>query len=342
LDVLPDVSADELIDFNQRSVRVGMMYKRKRKDPYQLSFVRLGKRAKVIRSPIQVSPNVKTGDPDQTWICDGVKHWEIDTVITPEIAAELKMIKKSQKISTRYWRKKSIDKNVPQQISDLAIDLDEDHDNYRLTFDFRGEQYSYPVVASIKGSPARVQEKEKRNYNAYHKKVKMAQKEQEAIEKYKNGRMKRIVQQLREERAKKLEKEQFSNPMIRENLQFGLVEFGLVNCDYFGRNVPSGYASIESVRDDRGEEVQVPDAVRNVFMDDNSYVLTSSKRVPVYEQKKKGHVIFFMLSAIEVAVIKGWEILKNGNRKAIIERVSIEGVPPTEIRQQILDSSCEN
>jgi Leucine-rich repeat (LRR) protein len=337
LDSLNRMTDDNFLRFTETQIAVGLSYKKSRHDPYELKFQ--AQKRKSLSRLKQMSATVGTGNADQYWICNNVKGWKIDTVITQDIKDVLLEIKKDQKNSTKYWKKKNISSaNIPRLITDMKLDLNLEADNYKLSFRFKDSLISLPVIASFEGAPSRVQEREKRNYINYQKSLKRAKSEEDLIVRYKTGVYKNQIQFLKESRATMLAYAPEPSVEQREKLRFGLSSFGLVNCDYFSRNKPNGYVRMtKTAVDEAGNTYDVPDNVRNIFLDDNSFVSTSSERVPTF--KRKAQIIIFLISALEVAVVKGWKTLTNGTKQPIIKRVSLDGVAPEDVRQRILDEN---
>jgi len=335
LDSLNLLTDDEFMQFNQTQISVGLLYKKSRHDPYVLNF--RAQRLRTIKRYSQMSSHVGTGDPDQYWIAEKVKGWKIDTIITKEIKSVLASIKKDQKMSSKYWSSKHIDNdNIPRIISNLKLEPNIAQDNYRLSFNYKDTVVCLPVIASFEGSPSRVQEREKRNYINFQKTKKYASKEDKIIQRYKEEVYDRQVQAVRVSRANYLAGRMNPGQEQKENLRFGLTGFGLINCDYSNITRPSRYVALDSVAiDEDGNEVAVSRNVRQILKDENLYMSTPANRIPIF---KAGQIMIFVISAFEIAVIKSWETISDGIKKAKIQRINIDGVSPEKVRQKILDA----
>jgi hypothetical protein len=312
-----------------------MSYKKNRRDPYEL-FFRVNSKRPNLNKAKKFQKRLFLANVDQRWIARK-NSWKIDTTITPEIKNLLGRIKKSQKKGQKYWKDGGLRmyEFAPRVMTDLSIIPNFAHDNFTMNFSYRDTSYSLPVVASFGGSVRKIQARERNNYKEYERKVKEAKAEELLIETYKDQRIAAQAKLVREQRATFLanfpdyEKEQ------REYLRFGMSSFGLINCDYFSRNIPDGYIALDTLGiDQNGEFVRVPNDIRNIYLDDNSFVSTMSDNVPVYKERKS--IILFAISAVEVAIIKGWTKLKNGFSQPNVVRISTKGLTPSQVKDKIL------
>jgi hypothetical protein len=204
-----------------------------------------------------------------------------------------------------------------------------------MRFDYRDSSYHLPVTASFGGSVRKVQTKERRNYIDYGRKVKEADKERALIDKYKETVLAAQADLVREQRATFLAKNIDFEQERKEYIRFGLNSFGLVNCDYFTRNIPDDYVAFDTTAiDQNGQRIYVPNDIRSIYLDDNSFVSTNAEKVPVYKNRKS--IILFALGAFEVAVVRGWNKLKNGFSQPDVVRISTEGLSPSEVKDKIL------
>lgn len=342
LDSLNNMSDEAFLNFSNVQIPIVMEYKKSRRDPYEISFVTPGRKRKDIRRISQVSTLAKTGNADQYWLCNSIKSWKIDTVVTEEIKSVLKEIKDEQSKSINKYdvKIKNMD-YIPRLIRDLRIEPNFEDDNYRMTFKYKDTLINLPVISSYGGSINQIQVREKRNFIEYEKKMKAANKEQEVIERFKKDVLVSQIAIMKENRATALASQPLTAPTalgvrVRSRLRFRISFFGLINCDRINRVVPNLMVRLSKKgRDRSGKEVEVPEEIRSVLLEDNSYVSTSSDEVPVFEQKQ---ILFFVINALEVAVIKGWTTLKNGLKQPDVERISIDGVKPEDVRQKILDA----
>lgn len=312
-------------------------HKKSRLDPHLLSFEAKGRKVQLRR--IQGNTDkIFTSNPEQRWIAKG-KTWKIDTIVTKEMLDLFAAVKKDQRQVEKLYRKKAISRLefAPRVLRDLTISPNLARDNYDLSFVHRGETHRIPVVLSLSGSISKIQRKEKTGFNSFQKAQRVGDKERKVIDKFKQKELEEFGELRRFQVGGMLSVFPDDAQTNKEYIRFGLTSFGMVNCDYFSRNVPDGYLAFDSIAIDKdGNSVPVPRDVRNIYLDDNSYVSTTSIDVPVYKNRKS--IILFLISAVEIGIVKGWEILKNGVVRPKVERVSIEGLTPEEVSRKILDA----
>lgn len=336
LNKLPD---NQFYVLPETTIGIALAFKKSKKDPYLLEFETIGRwNTRSIKSLQRYEGRVaRRACVDQQWLAKKI-DWKVDTVMTAELSRVLKTIKTDQKKHQKYWQEKnriSMDL-APRLITDLSITPDLEKDNYRLKFKYKDSLISIPVYADFGGSIKRIQDKERKNYNRYLKLKKEADKERELVQKHNESVEKELVKKARDQRANMLLTYGEFERARQEKLAFGLTSFGLVNCDYFSRNVPDDYMAVDTLGTDQyGNWVRIPPTVRNIYLDDNSFVSTSSEKIPVYRNKKS--IVLFALGALEVAVIKGWKRIVGGKSEAEIVRFSTEGLSPDEVSKKILN-----
>ncbi|MDG1332281.1 MAG: leucine-rich repeat domain-containing protein [Crocinitomicaceae bacterium] len=337
LDSLNKVLAAQITGFQHVPILLGMNYKKSRKDPYQLTFSVDQGRKMPLKKIRDFQPVVYTANADQRWIARR-NTWKIDTILTDDMKFLLKDVKKDLRRVSRKWGDEPGAGNftIPRVIKDLTLTPNLEDDNYILTFVYQDTVRRLPVISSFGGSIRRIQTKEKANYKSFKIAQKTALKEKALIEKYENTILEEYAQAVRIRRAQALAEFPDYESANREYLRFGLTSFGLVNCDYFSRNIPDTYVAFDSVGvDEDGHDVNIPYDVRNVYVDDNVFVATTSDKVPVFNGKRS--IIFFLITSTEIAIVKGWEKLKNGFSKPKVERVKIDRTDsPAQIRGKIL------
>lgn len=335
LDSLNLLSAEEVTGFKVVPIGMFMKFKKSRKDPYKLTFSSRGKskRLKRIRGEAQTT---YTSNPEQRWMAKR-KTWKIDTLISDEMLDLLTSIKKDQRKTSKHWHAKAAPRYefAPRVIRDLTIEPNLEQDNYSMTFAYRDSNYRIPVILSLSGSISRIQAKEKRYFQQFQKEQRIGDKERKVIDNYKAKELKKYAE-IRRYMLSMTPQLNFNDDQAnKEYIRFGLTSFGLTNCDYFFRNVPDGYIAFDSTGvDEDGNIVQVPRDVRSIFLDDNAYVSTTSIDVPVYEKRRS--IVLFLITAVEIGIVKGWEVLSNGFARPKVERISIEGLTPDEVSKKIL------
>ncbi|MFK7787577.1 MAG: leucine-rich repeat domain-containing protein [Crocinitomicaceae bacterium] len=336
LDSLNKLSAAQITGFQKIPIFVSMKYKKSRKDPYQLTFTVSGKRNSVKKID-EFQQKIYTSNADQRWIARK-NTWKIDTILTDDVKLLLKDVKKDLRRVRRKWgdEPNAGEFITPRVIKDLKLVPNLENDNYTMTFVYKDSLRRLPVIASFGGSIRKIQAKEKANFKSFQIAQKTARKEREIVEKYEQTVLEEYATIYRERRAQALAAFPDYEAANREYLRFGLTSFGLVNCDYFFRNIPDTYVAFDSLGIDKdGRQINVPYDVRNVYVEDNVFVATSSEKVPVYRNKRS--IIFFLITSTEIAVVKGWEKLKNGFSRPKVERVPInKSDSPGEIKRKIL------
>lgn len=338
LDSLNKLSAETVTGFTVSQVLVNMTHKKRTKDPYELTFVTQN-RTKRLKEIEGFQQRIETSNVDQQWIGENIT-WKIDTLISDEAKYILDQVKKDMKRVRKYFGDESNvnDASIPRVVKKLKMEPNIENDNYSLTFLFRDTVRRFPVVASYEGPIKKIQSKEKEFYKVYLQKKKIADEETALIETYKTTVLEEYAKTLRQSRATALSQLPDYTYVNRDYLRFGLTSFGLVNCDYFSRSVPDEYVMLDTVGvDEDGKRIAVPYDIRNVYVDDNVFVSTTADKVPIFKNKRS--IIFFLIGPFEIAVIKGWELISNGFRRPIIERVPFDPeTDSSDIRQRILDA----
>lgn len=334
LDSLNQLTPDEIVGFKAVPQHLLLKYKRSRKDPYILSFEVGGRKEGVKRAPRDFVKSLNLANADQRWIAHR-RTWKIDTTMDERTIAVLTEIKRYQRKAKRYTDLKDDYENSPRVIKDLKLTPDLENDNFRLSFRFRDTLCNFPVIANFGGSIARVQAKEKRNFNAFEKASAQARKEMKLLDDYRSTILSRQAKWQREQRADVLAGISDLDRQEQEYLRFVLPKFGMVNCDYFSRNRPNSYVRLDTVGiDEDGNRISIARNVRSIYLSDNVFVSTSSQRLPVFKRRKS--IILFVVSAVEIAIIKGWDKLSNGIFQPRVERVNIEGLSPDEVNKRIM------
>ena len=337
LDSLNLISSEEITGFQVVPIGVFLKYKKSSKDPYQLIFSTNG-RSKALKRIRGEAQKVYTSNPEQRWIAKR-KTWKIDTLISEEMIQLLTEIKKDQRKTQKYWKKQMGPKYefAPRIIRDLTIEPNLEQDNYSMTFAYLDSTYRIPVILSLSGSVSQIQAKEKKNFQSFQKEQRIGDKERKAIDKYKAVELEKYVKMRRYMIQSTMQSYPDYGQGAQEYNRFGLTQFGMTNCDYFFRNVPDGYVAFDSTGvDQNGKSVLVPRDVRSIYLDDNAYVSSTSVDIPVYKNRRS--ILLFLISSIEIAIVKGWEVLSNGFVRPKVERISIEGLTPDEVSRKIMEA----
>ncbi|MDX2361044.1 MAG: leucine-rich repeat domain-containing protein [Crocinitomicaceae bacterium] len=336
LNLLPD---SLFINFRIIPIKTFLKYENKRKSQATITFSFNGSGHFDKDWWKKSTSMVYTENNAGRWICGG-KTWIIDTIITPEIDTLLRYISEEEGENYNFFKvnlSNGIYEMFPSRITELRIDPNIEHDNYTLSFKYKGQAIQLPVYLSMGGATARIQKKEQRNYEAYRK-LRIIE---DKIEKQIILRKSKIMDELAEIGRRQTIQFLMARPGYeqeqRERLRFGLDNFGLVNCDYFSREKPNDYIAFADVAiDQHGERIHVPDNIRNIMLKTNSYVSTSSQSVPVYSGTDSRSVMLFTVGEDQVAVVKDWKVLPTGKVQPNVIRFSTEGMTGDRVASKIL------
>ncbi|MNK02286.1 Leucine Rich repeats (2 copies) [compost metagenome] len=207
--------------------------------------------------------------------------WVIDTIVSPEMKKQLKVMKKE----TRAWHNKKFKDNtarrfIPRLMNRLDIAADPSRDNYRLTFYYRDSLVSLPVALS--GISNKQIQKNTLKFQAAIKQAALKdRKERLAYEKSVEEQLKTAEKNIRENliiiTIARLQQPQTGFWGAPNQLNFGLTTFGLVNCDFFMRRTPEYVVNVSNtLKDQHGEEYPLPNSIISVDPLQNYYMETSS------------------------------------------------------------------
>jgi hypothetical protein len=256
------------------------------------------------------------------------KSWILDTVLSE---------KEDSIFRRQMWGwdekvgfKKIIHKQLPIYYVELTPDYE--HDNYRFKYSYEGNEYNYPVKIPVVGDQTlgkhlkEIKKMEARRAVLHYK---------DSIANLKSDSL--INNQIRSALIAYYQ----TNIQIRPNsylqqnnekMSFGLTSFGLVNCDFFMRNVPeSMFALGNEMIDQNGNKYETPSTVRIVLPEYATYTEVDKNSVPVYNTKKTIGII--VLSAFELGVFHLGERNKETKK---IRTFSIKGLSQEEVRNQIM------
>lgn len=256
------------------------------------------------------------------------KSWILDTILGP----------KEDSVFYRQmygWEepngfRKTIHRQLP--IYYVKLTPDYEHDNYRFNYSYEGKEFEYPVKIPYGGDHTMAKQfKEIKKMEAkrqnLHKKDSLANIKSDSL----------INNQLREA----LKNYYLSNVQIvpnsflqqqNEKMSFGLTSFGLVNCDFFMRNVPqSMFALGNELIDQNGNKYETPNILRIVLPEFSTYTEVDKNNIPIYNTKRTIGII--VLSAFELGIFHLGE--KNKDPKKI-KTFSIKGLTQDEVRDQIM------
>lgn len=348
MDSLNEIPDEYFFTINTVAADFVMEYKRNSKDPWEITF---GQGREGFISEKRLENIFKRSGMEQEWLTHGKKTMLIDTVMTEELQVLVKQIGARSKRSRKFGKRKKKEQvmfPVPSTLSMMTLTPNFEADNYILSFKYQGETVRLPVVFEEKGAIRRIQNKEENRYKEIVHVQKMSENGTSKLDARKDNMIQEAADKSRKRTAKYLSSPEYiamqqarqvqMNAMLKSNketLSFGLNTFGLVNCDYFSRNVPDAYIrSADFTYDEEGTRVEVPDDIRNVIVADNVYLTTGKEKIPMFKRKRT--FLFFLISATKIAVITGWEKIKGKDARPIIKTVSTEGMSPEQIRSEIL------
>lgn len=209
--------------------------------------------------------------------------WVIDTLVSPEMKHQLKIMKKE----TFGWRNKHYSGNesgrfIPRLINNLSLVPDPSRDNYRLIFRYRDSLVNLPLALNGR-SNKQIQRNTHRFESGFRSARIQDQKElisyQNSIEKQLNSAEEQLRLSLISRAVSAINLT--NNPTMLNDprrLSFGLVSFGLVNCDFFQR-MPGNYLVQASTQlmDQNGKTHKTPVKVITVDPIMNFYLETFSQ-----------------------------------------------------------------
>ena len=211
------------------------------------------------------------------------QKWVIDTIVTPEMKKQLNVMKKETNAwSSRKFKNSRIGSFIPHLMHDLNIIPDPSHDNYRLVFKYRDSTVSLPVALSGT-SNKQIQENTQKFESNFKSASAKDLREKKAYEKSVEEQFQVAEAQLRQSliaRAVALINLAL-NPNFQESpnrLNFGLIRFGLVNCDFFMRERQEYLVETGSqLIDQNGEKYKTPASVITVDPVRNFYLETTTR-----------------------------------------------------------------
>lgn len=329
LDSLNRIEDNKFVSMNVIHLPIKLSVGKKGKDPHLVKFSYYYANNYLNRKSPSVTTYYERGfDTDYLLKQD----WRMDLDLNKDWIEFLQKVKKDDFLYKNRKKRRNF-ANTPRPIQDLELSVNKSADNFLLDFKYKGERKQIPIYLAIEGNPEKIQ----RAHLNFHKKyLRLKKREDKSFKRYQQAfeSQQNELAQRERERIASLLTFGVQNPASQEMLTFGLTNFGLVNCDFFSRNVPEQYIAFsDKAIDQNGKEVRVPENVSNVLVPYNTYVVTSKSRVPIFATG--GGVIFFIISATEIAIVRSYEKVSSGFR-AIVERISTKDLSSTEIRAKIL------
>ncbi|TSJ42445.1 leucine-rich repeat domain-containing protein [Fluviicola chungangensis] len=265
------------------------------------------------------------------------QQWVIDTIVSKEMKKQLKVMKKE----TNAWhhkkfRSRDSKKFIPRLINRLTIEPDPGHDNYRLNFRYRDSLVSLPVA--LAGNSNKQIQRNTQKFHSGVKQAKTADKKEE--QKYQNSleEQVKLAENSLRERLITIETARINNPQAGNNwlvnpnqLNFGLTNFGLINCDFFQRNKPDySIFAANKLKDQNGNAHKVPETVISIDPAMNFYMETASIHgIRCF----KSTILVFNLGEKKIGISKPQ---KGESTVSDIFLIDITDKSPAEISQAIL------
>ncbi|TNE54327.1 MAG: leucine-rich repeat domain-containing protein [Bacteroidetes bacterium] len=274
--------------------------------------------------------------PDNKGMYRLQSEWVIDTALMEDWQVFSEAIyQKKFFLSSWYSRKHPIYASQ-NRVEGLKLKKNLNRDHFEIWFKYHGEEMFIPVKPKAKNS-MRLAETERFNkefFKDYQKAIKRDSSDYAREFKKAEKKFAKYAAERRLTLAYELINNLRKARIYREQLKFGLSNFGLINCDYFVRHVPERFMHLDDVGNDlNGDTVKLPEHIRMAILEDNAYLELDKNRVPWYKDRKT--VAFFSISALEIAVVRSWKKVKNFYRP-IVEKIRIEGLSPDEIKLRIL------
>ncbi len=276
-------------------------------------------------------------------------EWKIDSLVDDATKDFFKKLHKNQKkIDKRKKNYRYAYDNHPRYVKNLEVKPNFERDNFDLSFRFKDSLITIPVYISSGGSTKSIISEQEKFYKAYLKSKKEDEKLTQKIQKKRLKKLKEYAQSRRNEligdyiRRNNLMQNNYVSPGRNNVLPvqikvspfriiFRLLSFGLVNCDYMVRVKPQVFLAITSVRDENGNIIKVPDEVRVLFLNINTYLDTRNSVIPYFSNQK--NVLFFSIDETKMAVV---EIKKERNKLLVAKTLDIKGMSPVQVKQALL------
>ncbi len=343
VDSINQLSSNDIVSTKTISPLIAMDIKTKRMDPSVFSY-------RIYRPNEREKRNAPINHfyLNEFAECDIAKQrWEVDTLLSKELRNLFSDIRTSQRLVLKYMRKgKSLSSNgVPRIITNMKITPDFAKDNFRLTFNFKGDSINLPVTQLIHGNANRVQDRESKEYVEYVRNCKKDNKEENKVIGRKNKYIENMAPLYRAQMLNALRTNVFINTTAptdnQDVLRFGLSSFGIINCDYFFRNKPDDYLALnKNIMDQFDSLVEIPKVVTNIFLENNVFISTYSESIPYF--KDQSNIIFFPIGTNEIAVLRTIVAKKESDSdseeiQVLCKRFDITTLSAAQIRLKILE-----
>lgn len=335
-DSINRVSDLSLVNYIDIPAIINVKLKRKRNEASLLSFTYRG-RSLLMKNEYKGSAyNLLYLNNDAQRVI--TRHqWKVDSLVGDETLKLFKSIEASQKkLDKKRSKYRFSYKDRPRYVKDLKVEPDFEKDHFVMSFRHKDSIIKIPVYLASGSSTKSLIAQHGRFFTQYLNKKKQDEK---FMAKYTKKRAKKLKEyadlrrnQLITAYRIRVTPVQFRNASP-EQLKFGLTSFGLVNCDYFDRNVPERYYAMFSVRDEHGNVIHVPAKVKVLLFTTNSYLQTNNFKIPYYSGNKT--MILFEYGHDKLAVVS----VTGPDRKTdyTIRTLDVKDQTPEQIHDQIFN-----
>jgi hypothetical protein len=248
--------------------------------------------------------------------------WLIDTIVSKELDSILK---------THFDRPRNnrFKKSKMFPVYDIQLKRSMNEDNYRLIYRFGKDTINIPIMPYVSVAPD--------NFRRHQEKIAKFEKNRRKLE-IKDSIYNRVYAQKIDSVNRYLTEMSkrtiapYNPEQNNDRLSFGLTRFGLINCDFFSRNIPQSYVAMgEQIEDQDGNKVEVPEVVRVVLPDMNTYTEMGRESIPKFDKARTIGII--IISAFELGIFD----LDGKNKVEKVKRINIQGKSSKEIGEIILD-----
>ena len=310
----------------------------KSSSPTELSFF-AGKPKKSYRTNKALSVGMwqRASNLDQYYITQQV--WKLDTTVSDDMRKYLYEVRKTQKrMSKRNMKKVWMYGNMPRPIKNLEITPDFERDCFMMSFSYFDTTLVFPVYLESKNNSKDLAKEQQRFYATYLKLKQAEVRNARRLEAQRRLSERTYADQMRASLAMSLamQEVQFaSNFMGSNGLQFGLMGFGVVNCDYFSRNPVTEVVSLHGeLEDTDGSKLAMPRAVSILMLNTNSTLSYGPKNIPI-SQRDRTLIAFHSDDKRKLHVGKIKRVM-GGFADLLITTVVIDGLTSRQIKERVL------
>lgn len=335
IDSLTSIPDMMLIQRNIISVPIQLNFKKRRNRPSELSFSSIERPLKYGKFFVKKDVNIYLDDRHTVYFTK--QKWIIDSILDQAAYDLFKKIKKEQEAlysrSTEFNR--SNYGSIPRLFKNVELIPDFENDCYRLSMIYKGDSVRLPIyLNSKKVSVKREQIQNGKFYQHYSILKRKNDKKVKNINDFLRKNEEKLAREIRLKLIYQKEIAMIRSNIYPANLSFRITTFGFINCD---RPTPPQILNTlefdDQGIDQNGDTISIPKNLRYAQTNQNTYAEIHHKFIP--EFAKGTAILFFAISAVEIAVIRSWKTIK-GVCHPIIERISIEGLDSNQIKALML------